>query len=138
MPTRLAAALLLLLGASPVAAAEPPSLVGTWIGHADGAEPGPPFHTGDVVLTIHEQAGVTFRGEVDFPLAEGKQTVGILGLIDPETQTISLTGGHDSFRHSSATYADGVIDSCYLSADHDGPDPEASGAEVCIRFVRAP
>jgi len=120
---------LVLLVSTPVLAADPVSLVGTWTGQRDRIAKVEGRRGGLATLVITEQEGNTFSGHLKRSNPTGDEDEPLWGAFTPDGKLIM--GSDDEGTYIFALVDQNTLDYCYSET---GPSPRS----VCARLTRQP
>jgi hypothetical protein len=109
-----AAASVCALAPLPMANADNPDLVGTWIGHRERIASTEGYRNGEATLTVAEQTGWTFKGSLSRTTPEGDVSDPLVGAFTPDGTIIS--GADDEGRYTFTLVDPLTLDYCY--AEH--------------------
>lgn len=116
-----------LLFALPAAAAEAPSLLGTWSGQAEGVGAQDGWKKGPVTFVIGEQRGHAFTGKASYPTAAGEATADIYGTVAMDGTTVFIADDDGAY---AGTISGQTLKLCYVES---GPDASTKCLEATLQ-----
>jgi hypothetical protein len=111
--------------ASAALAADPPSLVGTWRGMAEGVGSEDGWKQGAVSVVVIEQRGRAVKGYATYPGPSGEGRSDVYGSISVDGKTLVLADEDGSY--SGVLSGPDTLDLCYVEA---GPDISSKCMQV--------
>lgn len=115
------------LFASPAAAQDTVSVVGTWVGQVQGAAMPDGWSGGEVTFVITDQQGPGFKGYVSYPEGSGKARSDFVGAIAMDGRTVT-TADSNGYTTGFLITPD-TLEHCYFESG-------AAAKVVCGRLRR--